>query len=540
MNPNQPPDPAIDQTIDSLPPLPRESVSRISRPAMGFVEGGRPHFSDETATLLRSRLQAATLVLSILLALAFVGNLFSPYAPLVGVRGLIVALFIASHFALRSGRAFSPAQLRWFEGGLFGALAVQMLLMMGTRLIAFAKAGDVTSFAAAQHVYLAGWALLILTYSILMPNTWQRALAVLLPTACLPYGLILGLCWQMPEAAVAWQADKMGHPLPAPLAAVLIAVFGTYTINAIRREAFKARQLGQYVLKKKLGSGGMGEVYQAEHQLLKRPCAVKLIRPGKANDEVALARFEREVQATAKLTHWNTVEVFDYGRAEDGTFYYVMEFLPGLSLEELVQYHGPLPPERAVHFLRQVCKALREAHSKGLFHRDIKPANIIAAERGGVYDVAKLLDFGLVRQQADSPGDSKLTQAGTFGGSPLFMCPEQVKSYHNLDARSDIYSLGAVAYYLVTGRPPFSGDTPWDIVVAHSRDPLVPPAEVNPAIPTDLELIIIRCLAKMPGNRFQDVESLEKALAQCACAGQWTEEQAAAWWRQKEWVDQPA
>jgi eukaryotic-like serine/threonine-protein kinase len=290
----------------------------------------------------------------------------------------------------------------------------------------------------------------------------------------------------------------------------------------------------QYVLKTKLGSGGMGEVYTAEHQLLKRPCAIKLIKPSKATDAAALARFEREVQATAKLTHWNTVEIFDYGHSDDGTFYYVMELLPGLSLEDLVKYHGPLPPERAVHFLRQVCKALREAHLKGLIHRDIKPANVFAAERGGVYDVAKLLDFGLVKQQALPEGDEQLTQMGTFSGSPLYMCPEQVKAYSKLDARSDIYSLGAVAYYLVTGRPPFVGESPWDIIAAHSRDPVEPPAQVNPAVPQDLELIIIRCLAKMPANRFPDVDSLDKALAACECAGKWTEQQAAGWWREVE------
>lgn len=499
---------------------------------MGFVEGTRPQFSHETAGLLRSRLQAATLVLSIVLAISFIGNLFSEYAPLIGIRALILGAFIGGFFALRGQRAFSLLQLRCFEGGLFGAIVVQLLLMMGARLAAFAKVGDAVSLVAAQHVYLASWAILILTYGILMPNTWQRALAILLPTACLPYGLVFWLSWRVPGVESALDADKMGHPFPVPLIAVLVAVFGTYTINAIRREAFKAKQLGQYVLKGKLGTGGMGEVHRAEHQLLKRPCAVKFIKPSKAADTAALARFEREVQATAKLTHWNTVEIYDYGHSDDGTFYYVMELLPGLSLEEMVKYHGPLLPERAVHFLRQVCKALREAHAKGLIHRDIKPANIFAAERGGVYDVAKLLDFGLVKEQARVDGDAKLTQQGSFSGSPLFMCPEQVKAYDRLDARSDIYSLGAVAYYLVTGRPPFVSDSVWDIIAAHGRDPVKPPAEVNPAVPPDLELVIIRCLAKLPANRFQDVESLEKALAGCECAGKWTEDQAAAWWRE--------
>jgi serine/threonine-protein kinase len=358
-------------------------------------------------------------------------------------------------------------------------------------------------------------------------------LAVLLPAAFLPFGLILWLKSSNPAIDAALAADKMNTPVILPFLAVLVAVFGTYIINSIRREAFKARQLGQYVLKTKLGAGGMGEVFRAEHQLLKRPCAVKLIKPDKVGDAAVLSRFEREVQATAKLTHWNSIEIYDYGHSDDGTFYYVMELLPGLSLDDLVKFHGPLPAERAVHCLRQTCKALREAHAKGLIHRDIKPANIFAAERGGVYDVVKLLDFGLVREQSSQADDLKLTQAGTFSGSPLFMCPEQTKSYHNLDARSDIYSLGAVAYFLVTGRAPFVGDNIYDIIAAHARDPVTPASELNPAVPLDLELVINRCLAKMPVHRFQDVDSLEKALAACECADKWSEDQAAAWWREK-------
>jgi eukaryotic-like serine/threonine-protein kinase len=498
---------------------------------MAFVAGARPQFSDETAALLRSRLQAATLVLSILLAAAFVENLFAAYAPLIVIRALIVVAFVASHLLLRGSRSFSLFQLRCFEAGLFIALIVQMLMMMGARLAAFAKAGDAVSLVAAEHAYFAGWAILIFTYGILMPNTWRRALAILLPTACLPYALIFGLRWQVPAMEGLLQGDKFGIAVPIPLIAVLIAVFSSHVITAIRREAFKSKQLGQYVLKTKIGSGGMGEVYQAEHQLLKRPCAVKLIKPSQAADAMSLARFEREVQATAKLTHWNTVEIYDYGHADDGTFYYVMELLPGLSLDQLVKYHGPLPPERAVHFLRQVCRALREAHSKGLIHRDIKPANIIAAERGGVYDVAKLLDFGLVREQASEQGDARTMPRESAGGSPLFMCPEQVRAYDRLDARSDIYSLGAVAYYLVTGHAPFEGDSIAEILDALAHEPVQPPADVHPGVPSDLEAVIIRCMAKLPRNRYQDTDSLDKAFGQCACAGKWTEEQAADWWQ---------
>jgi serine/threonine-protein kinase len=505
----------------------------VSRPKMGFVEGTRPHFTQETAGLLRRRLQAAALILSILLGVTFIGNLFSGYAPLILLRVAIVLFFIVIFFLLQNVRDFSLTQLRWVEAGLFGAVLVQYALMMWTRMVVFASIEDPLSVVAAEYAYFSTWAFLILTYGILMPNTWQRALAVLLPAAFLPFGLILWLRSTNPAIKAALAADKMNTPVVLPFLAVMVAVFGTYIIHSIRHEAFKAKQLGQYVLKTKLGAGGMGEVYRAEHQLLKRPCAVKLIRPHKVAEPAVLSRFEREVQATAKLTHWNSIEIYDYGHSDDGIFYYAMELLPGLSLDDLVKFHGPVPPARAVHFLRQACKALREAHAKGLIHRDIKPANIFAAERGGIYDVVKLLDFGLVHEQSGQSDDMQLTQVGMFSGSPLYMCPEQKQSYHNLDARSDIYSLGAVAYFLLTGRPPFVGDNIYDIIAAHVRDPVTPPSELNPAVPQDVELVVNRCLAKMPANRFQDVDTLEKALAACDCADKWSEEQAAAWWREK-------
>jgi hypothetical protein len=198
-------------------------------------------------------LQAATLVLSVLLAVAFAGNLFSDYAPLIGIRASILAAFVGSYFVLRGSRPFSSAQLRGFEAGLFVAPIVQLLLMMGTRLVAFAKADDAVSLVAAQHAYLSGWSVLILTHGILMPNTWRRALALLLAAAYLPYGLVLWLRWQIPGIDAALQADRLGVLVPMPIVAALVAVFGTHVINSIRREAFKARQLGQYVLKTKLG-----------------------------------------------------------------------------------------------------------------------------------------------------------------------------------------------------------------------------------------------------------------------------------------------
>ena len=308
------------------------------------------------------------------------------------------------------------------------------------------------------------------------------------------------------------------------------ASFGARTISRLRRQVAEARQLGQYRLRRRIGAGGMGEVYLAEHELLKRPCAVKLIRPGDAADPRALERFEREVRLTATLSHPNTVEIYDYGRAEDGSYYYVMEYLPGLSLDEMIERHGPLPPERVVYLLRQVCGALREAHATGLIHRDIKPSNIFAAQRGGMDDVAKLLDFGLVRPPATTRV-AHLSAEGQILGTPLFMSPEQATGGRELDERSDIYSLGAVAYYLLTGRPPFEGEGGIAVLIAHARDPVVPPSLVRNGIPEDLERVVLRCLAKDPAERFPDAESLEQALGECGCAGEWDLKQAARWWR---------
>ena len=332
------------------------------------------------------------------------------------------------------------------------------------------------------------------------------------------------------QRTIAYVPGVEGSGTVAPSAD--FTVCGTQISGSIGEGESRAERFGRYRLKGKLGAGGMGELYEAEHLLLGRPCAIKLIKPGNEARATALARFEREVRSAARLTHWNAVQIFDYGHTHDGTFYYVMELLPGLNLDELVKQHGPLPPERAVHLLSQTCNALREAHAMGLIHRDIKPQNIFAAKRGGVYDVAKLLDFGLVKQQSgEQIQDSPPTPPGCFSGSPLYMAPEQATRYSHVDARSDIYSLGAVAYRLLTGRPPFSGRSLFDLVLAHSRNEVVSPSRIRAGVPADVEQVVLRCLRKDAEQRFQSAEELQRALGRCHCALKWTQQQAAAWWR---------
>ena len=381
---------------------------------------------------------------------------------------------------------------------------------------------------------------LILTYGLYVPKSWRRAALVVGPLALLPFVTLEVLALRHPEAMVwlgfGWRQSETPRVLLYTFDAMMLLIlaagsaYGARTIFMLRRQVAEARQLGQYHLRSKIGCGGMGEVYLAEHQLLKRPCAIKLIRAENGADPKALERFEREVRLTATLSHPNTVEIFDYGRTEDGTYYYVMEYLPGLNLKDLVKRHGPLPPGRVVYLLRQVCRALREAHAAGLIHRDVKPSNIFAARRGGMDDVAKLLDFGLVRPSG-RPLTADLSGEGLILGTPLFMSPEQARGGRELDKRSDIYSLGAVAYYLLTGRPPFDESEGIEAMIAHARDPVIPPSQLRPGIPEDLEEVVLRCLAKDPSSRFPDAESLNQALGECSCASEWDLSRAARWWR---------
>jgi serine/threonine-protein kinase len=371
----------------------------------------------------------------------------------------------------------------------------------------------------------------MVNYGVLVPESWPRVLAVMVVVALASLAIILAAGLVNPSVRTLWLHLLSWSALLLSFGAAT-ATFASFQIAALRREASEARRLGPYHLKQRLGSGGMGEVYLAEHRLLKRPCAIKLIHPEHAGDPALLRRFEREVHATAELTHPNTVAIYDYGHDEDGIFYYVMEYLQGPNLDDLVHQHGLLPPARAIHFLRQLCGALHEAHMAGLVHRDIKPSNVIACRYGGIHDVVKLLDFGLVR----TPGwgeteEIQLTAKGIVLGTPDYMAPEQARGAGLADVRSDLYSLGALAYFLLTGRPPFQRETVMATLVAQMEEAAAPLTNWQPDIPTDLQSIVLRCLEKAAANRFPDAATLEKALACCACAKEWTEAQASAWWQ---------
>ncbi len=297
---------------------------------------------------------------------------------------------------------------------------------------------------------------------------------------------------------------------------------------AARNSVLRARRLGQYVLVQEIGRGANGMVYSARHALLRRPVAVKLLSPETTNEATA-AGFEHEVQMTSQLTHPNTVAVYDYGRTPEGVFYYAMEYLSGIDLDRLVRQFGPQPEGRVIHLLRQVCGSLAEAHGNGLIHRDIKPANILLTCRGAMSDVVKVLDFGLVKATHQAPTGAAVS---AVVGTPRFMSPEAIRAPQDVDARSDIFSVGAVGYWLLTGQPLFDADQLDDLLARQAEaDPPTPSARLGRPVSADLEALILRCLAKSRAQRLQSARELDEALAECAAAGTWTARDAELWWR---------
>ncbi len=491
---------------------------------------------------IRARLRELTIIHALILGmmLFWTRTVLGDYDPWIYPNAALAVVILGLVVALLSSRhPLSATRLKTIELGMTTMFAALMTLIQYRLMLAYSLRGDpMLAQLTMKNVVLLD-CILILTYGFYVPKSWRRAAIVGVPLAVLPFATLLALNWRDPKAMgwlwLGWRKSETPRILLFSLDAMILLIvaagsaFGARTISRLRRQIVLARELGQYRLRRRIGAGGMGEVYLAEHQLLKRPCALKLIRTREVADPKALERFEREVRITATLSHPNTVEIYDYGRTEDGTYYYVMEYLPGLSLEDLVKRHGPLPPGRVIYLLRQVCRALSEAHAAGLIHRDIKPSNIFAARRGGMDDVAKLFDFGLVRLKAKAqPPD--LSAEGQILGTPLFMSPEQATGRPAVDERSDLYSLGAVAYYLLTGRPPFEGNG-ITILIAHARDLVVPPSSIQGGICRDLERVVLRCLAKDPADRFPDAASLEHALAECASMADWDQAAAARWWQ---------
>ena len=438
------------------------------------------------------------------------------------------ALLVAAAIALARFKSLPIAFMRVIELAGVGCLLVwdvrTTLNDMSRATPELVRAG--MTYASSD---IFPWFMHICVYAGLIPDSARRAAQVVGGMALIGAGTMI-FAWSqlelLPGQLFGWVCNLVMYLGVA----MGFAVFNSARLDSYRRAVLAAREIGQYRLGRKLGSGGMGEVFLATHRLMKRPCAVKLIRPERLQDPSFATRFEREVAATARLNHPSAVQVYDYGQTADGTFYYVMEWLPGLTLDEVVRRTGPLPPARAVHILRQVCGAMRTAHLLGLVHRDVKPGNIMVCRFEDRFDVAKLLDFGLVAEVGPEEEDTRLTQVGQMLGTPAYMSPEQARGESGIGPSSDLYSLGAVGYFLVTGGPPFAGKSGLEVLHAHTSAAVRPPSQVQPGVPADVEAVILRLLSKDPKARFADAAAVESALAACECAGGWLEADSRAWW----------
>jgi predicted Ser/Thr protein kinase len=425
--------------------------------------------------------------------------------------------------AMRKGR-LSPGALTWIDTGGTVVLAILFCLMGATIPASY---GWVQALLATIF--------LLMVRAITVPSTGQRTLIV--STLASITGTLVVAIVGPGEVAVTQVGDTVRSPFEITsylilwlTAATSVTTFASRVIFGLQQAVRSARQIGQYLLKHEIGEGGMGVVYLATHALLRRETAIKLLLPNRIAP-VALARFEREVQQLARLTHPNTVAIYDYGRTPDGVFYYAMEYIEGLDLDELVTATGPLPPARVIHILDQICGSLSEAHGMGLVHRDIKPANVILSRRGGIVDTVKVLDFGLVKDMTTG-GDVAVTANQSFLGTPQYASPEAIKNPDGVTAASDLYAVAAIGYYLLTGTHVFGGATFVEVCGGHLyKQPEPPSTRLGRALPKALEELILQGLAKRPEDRPSSALAFRRALRACPDAGSWTDEDAQAWWQ---------
>ena len=378
----------------------------------------------------------------------------------------------------------------------------------------------------------------VMIRAILVPSRPRRTM-LLSALTFLPTVLVCITRHQPTDFLPGFSADyqKLHMTLNTVLWSILGTTLATITSRAtygLRQQVREVTELGQYILEEQIGGGGMGEVWRARHRLLIRPAAIKLIRQGALgtmDPELLMRRFEREARATAALKSPHTVQLYDFGATDDGTLYYVMELLDGLDLDTLVREQGPLPAERAIHILRQVCSSLADAHGNGLVHRDIKPANVVVSRAGTTFDFAKVLDFGLVKlDSGQRSDDAKLSTEGSTSGTPAFMAPEVVLGDANTDHRVDLYALGCVAYWLLTGKLVFEGSAMQVMVHHASTAPTRPSLRVELPIPAPLEDLIMECLEKDPARRPPSAEAVSTRLEAVPLAAAWTAERAERWW----------
>jgi eukaryotic-like serine/threonine-protein kinase len=411
--------------------------------------------------------------------------------------------------------------------------------VVGSFGIAAAQYLDPSRYAAGPPWLGLSWvAVWMLGFTIVVPSQPRRALTAALASAT-SVPLVAGFAMAAGLAPIQLPPTRFFFAIVLPyLLVALVAYVGARIVYSLGTELKRAQDLGSYRLVERLGQGGMGEVWRARHRLLARPAAIKLMRPEvlggstlERQSELHM-RFEREAQATASLRSPHTIELYDFGIADNGAFYYVMEFLDGFDLETLIERFGPVPPERAIHLLTQICHSLAEAHAEGLIHRDIKPANVYVCRYGREVDFVKVLDFGLVKSRGDERAtEPSLTQNHYAGGTPAFMAPEQVLGDKPIDGRSDIYAMGCLAYWLVTGQLVFTGRTVVETMLQHTQTKPTPPSQrTELVIPKAFDDAILACLEKDPKDRPATADALAARLASIETTGSWTEDLGRQWW----------
>ena len=457
---------------------------------------------ETTRELLRQRLMIASVILvSVMIAVTIVSAITDQIqSHTFLIRSFATTVLTGIFFFLRRFRRVSQNTLRTVEVFVVAIPIMEMmsvLVLQSESLVAAGKASEVATLRVAIGSAVS---LVIAIYGMFIPARWIRTAFVTGIAACMPtmVGLIHA---QFNEALRPGEFASIALVSMTTLAMAVVATVGSRIVHAMRREVEAARQYGQYRLLDEIGRGSMGIVYKAEHRLLKRPAAIKLIRSDSATDEAAIARFEQEVHISTTLSHWNTVQIYDYGRTDHGDFYYVMEYLNGHSLQQLLQTRGSLGVRDSLVIVRQICDGLQEAHARGMVHRDLKPANIFLAEIGGQHDVVKILDFGLaVIKSSDSTTDGH-----SICGTPAYMSPEKIRG-GEIDGRADIYAIGCLIFECLTGHPPFEADSASGLFKHHLND--LPQLNLLPESARDLRPIIAKCLGKKPEDRYADVQAL--------------------------------
>jgi serine/threonine-protein kinase len=531
-----------DRTADALPGEERgrlrampEQVTLLAAadgaPAGGDSSLGLP---SDLLGLSAARLQALALLYALVFFLAgifpalilpndrarFLDNIVQ-WAP--GVLGIVVGVALAAVI-----RRVPPAR----------AMTLGLVFeVVSSYAIAAAEFGDPSGLEVHQGYLGLSWvAVWVVLFTIVVPTSPRRALLAAVASVS-SVSVVIGTLMATGATALRVPPAMFFFGLVFPYLLVAgMAWVGARVVYHLGTEVRRARELGSYQLEEKLGEGGMGEVWRARHRMLARPAAIKLIRPStRGVSDRAARRFEREAQVIARLRSPHTVELFDFGVAADGGFYYAMELLDGLDAESLLRRFGPLPPERVIFLLRQVCHSLSEAHATGLVHRDIKPANIFLCRYGEEFDFVKVLDFGIVRAARDASvsGNGSETREDRIEGTPAFMAPEQAMG-DAVDRRADIYATGCLAYWLLTGELVFTAEHPIALLMRHANTPPEPPSgrSARP-IPRALDELVLACLAKDPDQRPQSARELALRLAEVDGLQEWTQERAREWWAER-------